>query len=625
MRSISRWLGLRMGWSRAAQLALVSMSALLLIAGPQVALADEAAPSIISFLDTQPIAIKDATSPPRVSVLIVNLSEMQQTVTIWRSDPNGTADPVQASATPKAIPAGGVESFEVDLPVPYDGTLIATSDHGGYATRDVSVAARSVVAQPMSGVIAPPYPSKVTMSVDTWLPSPLVSLVESRLFDVKTWGLQWSHLVVADAAKQAFDGAAVSGPNSIARLYVGPDNSLGTIGTDRAGAYTGTVKIGSGDAASSIDVTVNVRDFFVYPLLVLLLSLFLASKLDAFLSKRRPRARLQIEIERLKERARSEQKKFGDWLNGSPLPPWPVEGTDRHAILIYDGADAPSALLAAGTEGLSKFDQIESPDERDKRFGVPMGTDVAMMRDLVDHEGLLLEDAQLVSKDYGELLRLLPKDQAPTAIPIVAHVRDAWSGPQPKTVAEFDAGLKSVEESAKDLKRLAQVLAYANEVLADAEEAGDKFPARAKALLDRLFGPATQNSDDADGVMKELRDLEGEIAKAGSSRRTASLDAAVVEQVFGDQAWMGIRNRRLARRPRASSESLSKELNALEWRYGLIGGAAVVLTGATVYLSNATFGSLGDYVGLLLWGIGVGEAIKLARRLPIGDLAAKLA
>jgi hypothetical protein len=61
---------------------------------------------------------------------------------------------------------------------------------------------------------------------------------------------------------------------------------------------------------------------------------------------------------------------------------------------------------------------------------------------------------------------------------------------------------------------------------------------------------------------------------------------------------------------------LASRLHADQRRFDVLSGLIVVLTGLSLlYFTNPTFGSLGDYAGLLLWGSGVGEGVQFARRI----------
>jgi|GEM_PF-4385825 len=92
---------------------------------------------------------------------------------------------------------------------------------------------------------------------------------------------------------------------------------------------------------------------------------------------------------------------------------------------------------------------------------------------------------------------------------------------------------------------------------------------------------------------------------------------------LGALAWgvlevVKARRRRRRRRQQgpAAPQTLIDALRRDQLRFDALSGVIVVLTGLSVlYFSNPTFGSLGDYAKMLLWGSGVGEGVQLARRL----------
>jgi hypothetical protein len=62
--------------------------------------------------------------------------------------------------------------------------------------------------------------------------------------------------------------------------------------------------------------------------------------------------------------------------------------------------------------------------------------------------------------------------------------------------------------------------------------------------------------------------------------------------------------------------AIDRELRVEGLRFAVVSGALVVLSGMSVlYVGNATFGSLGDYLAIALWGTVLGQGLNLARRL----------
>ncbi|WP_394847675.1 hypothetical protein LZC95_09455 [Pendulispora brunnea] len=81
-------------------------------------------------------------------------------------------------------------------------------------------------------------------------------------------------------------------------------------------------------------------------------------------------------------------------------------------------------------------------------------------------------------------------------------------------------------------------------------------------------------------------------------------------------AWRNWRRTRDSDPALPGHASLTLELLRDQRMFDRLSALLVVLAGMSVlYFPNPSFGSLGDYATMLLWGTGVGEAVQLARRL----------
>lgn len=112
--------------------------------------------------------------------------------------------------------------------------------------------------------------------------------------------------------------------------------------------------------------------------------------------------------------------------------------------------------------------------------------------------------------------------------------------------------------------------------------------------------------------------MESPAAPQGVRPSTAiNLVGLLVLLVLGALAWgaLDARVTRGALPPVRTVEELAMRLHRKELSYGVLGAILVVLSGMSFqYFPNPTFGSAGDYLGMLLWGTAVGEGVKLARR-----------
>lgn len=82
----------------------------------------------------------------------------------------------------------------------------------------------------------------------------------------------------------------------------------------------------------------------------------------------------------------------------------------------------------------------------------------------------------------------------------------------------------------------------------------------------------------------------------------------------------GVRRRRKKPTDEFDSKRIDKILRQEDFRFALASGVFVVASGMSLlYFSKATFGGIGDYLSVALWGTAVGEGVQLARRLlPVG-------
>ncbi len=279
-------------------------------------------------------------------------------------------------------------TFDVSIgALAYDGNLIATSSAGGLATRALKVTPKSNPVPPNSDEVGLPPPPKLELARSKFLPSFLAPVgdLAARFFavaglaplglpDVTSWGLQWGTVRVSDDAKAGLNDLQLAGPSTVARLKVGTSELLDVEGASRAGTYTGKAKFGSGDSAETMDVSLAVRDIFLWPFLVLLLGLWAASKLDDFLRRRRPLAMLKVRRRKVEEEAVRLQDELHEWLTSPPLPPWPSD--KRDAVVIYVDDKTASLIRDSGQRAVDQFQEIESPEERAKLYDVPLGSEV---------------------------------------------------------------------------------------------------------------------------------------------------------------------------------------------------------------------------------------------------------
>lgn len=97
--------------------------------------------------------------------------------------------------------------------------------------------------------------------------------------------------------------------------------------------------------------------------------------------------------------------------------------------------------------------------------------------------------------------------------------------------------------------------------------------------------------------------------------RKAALVAMAGLAGAGGLAWIALRPRSRSRHEEQSAAELERELRQSDRHLSIITGLLVVLSGlATLYVPNESFGTVGDYLGALLWGTTLTAGVELARR-----------
>lgn len=573
----------------------------------------------VQFVDSGVLIINVPIGQTSASIdaNVFNGTTESQLVTLDLFGVTGTGTDPSAQRLPGApvplamarVDAGTVSDLQATIELPstatgsYVGTLVVFADDGSLDRREFNL---NVAAPPSSPSAANrltrPLPETLRLSAWSLVPSPIAWLLpgESALVGLP-------HITSAEAV-----AVPLAGTDAIGRLGM-TDGRLTVSGVDAAGEYSGKITVGAGDTEETTTVTVSVADFIVYPLIVLLIGLRVATLIDDFLTRRRPRAKLEIDLTTERERTQQAQSDMLDWLSGLSPDAWP--SPDLRAIRIFDPADPKSLLASEATNALDEFDKAESAEERDKRWSVPYGTELLRIQGYRRDLAVYYDLGRAMSVRLAELSLRVPVNA--TSMPVFAALADAWAGSVIETPKMFSDRKEAIDSSIKLLSKFIRLERETRRVAEDAAAAGEAFVKRAAALRELLLGEGADETMLAD-IDTKLRALQLEIAEAGQGQLVAAGES---EFVPGSLDLGRFRERLAPAVNEAASASLRQRLKDDEWWVNTVVALFVVLSWvATVYLVNEKFGSLADYLGALLYGITLTELLKLASRLPLREV-----
>lgn len=537
-------------------------------------------------------------------------------------------------ALPDALPItisnvapGDVASFKVrmayidGLTGNYVGQVVAYGDDGSLAR----LALNLIVAEfgreiPIDSIAEPNLLEMITLVGVNWFPSPLAH------FDISSVTPMTVPLNTAPSKAKVV--GYVSGDNGIWGTVIQDGEILHIEGIDRAGEYAGKVDLRAyDDQDAEIALQVQIRDAILWPLLVLVIGLLISTFLDRYTKVGRPGKQLQIGLARLREKAAHLQ----DEARKALPEDWPFE---RDVYRIYD-AEACEGLLCEASEWLwQAFCEAHSDEERKK--WVSGGAEFQQVEGYVNALPGLFNLCKATVAHYqpltGQVLKHYP-NKNPHEIPVFGQVEEVV---RPGLI-----------RSAPQLQRLQESLGVTSAFVADFLELflrlvslmnlaeGPQHKQAARNLLDALVSEAVTGGEwlvELDAASKRLeldikatqlreqeeglrllssRPQETEVALGLWPRRLAISSLPDLRKMLGL-----LHVEKLSQR---TSEDLDRALARLDLAFELIAGTIVVVTGLSVlYLGKASFGSVADYVGVLLWGTAVQEGLKLARELGPG-------
>ena len=443
----------------------------------------------ISFLGDQPVAVTLFQNEKTVlSVKVLNNSDTPLDIYL---DVAGLINEDGQQILPGALPdlplterdvqGGTVNQFELTftwikgLSGSYAGQLVAFGSDGSLDRLGFTLSIEQ--GYDVSTLAGPEYLEKVTLLAVNYIPSPLAGYVH--------------HDAVVETDGTFLGGPAtgiISSSNGLIGVLTLDGSTVQLDGITRAGEYVGKMDLLPYDKEKGeVAVSVLVRDFFLWPFIVLVLGLVISNYLDWYIKIDRPRTRLEINLEKLKEKAVDLQEKAKMAVPEN----WPFGEVYR----IYQKNGAEDGLLATAAEkALEAFNAAHS-DEGRKKWG-PDGEEIKKIQKYVDALPRMYELSRAASKHYLALKNQI-SDKEP---PVLNQVKKA-----------IDVGL------IEDAIRLEKIQEDLNSASAFVEGFSSLF-----WRLNRLkeVAKGTQYEQDVENLCSELISLD-------TSQKLGRIDAAI--------------------------------------------------------------------------------------------------
>lgn len=599
--------------------------ALTLLAPSTVLAAD---PTGVAFVTPTPFSISIAAGEAHheLSLVVFNGSPEARTITVRTlglAGDDGEAKPsddlVISSGKQQVLPGELSAPIVIMVergksqPGTYSGRLIATSTDGTIALADLTVSiAEPNNAQggstPAPDALRLPLPDKVPESEINVLPSPISRLLvwTSRLKGplpcLSCWLTETAAITVSLPATDEL--AAAASPAILlasdgSRAVAEPSaQSIEISGFPGSGQYDGKMSFGKD---TSTTLTVSVRDLILWPALVLAGGLLAATWVDRRLSRQIPRARLRLALQTLKDKAvaAQEQADAAKPAYGDPIYRiW--KGTEGQWIDKGEGA-----LAVAARDAMQDFDENADAAKAASDW-IQRGPKFLVIDTLVNDFQSLLEAVGDLHLSFADL-RLLDETrwheirEEPAAI----KAQKALVGVLLKQAADVKTAFDFARE-ADDL-----IAAFSDAYTVIKRWLGRQTDEAKKRELARELNLLRTGHMETRAAIEEVKKAAGEYAPDESNLESQAQPGAIVR--------FGARGEQEDLAP-INVADLTKALDGQERFAQWAAGFLVLLSGlSALYFTNATFGSLGDYLGVFLWGSVVGTGVTIARRL--GPLA----
>jgi hypothetical protein len=542
--------------------------------------------------------------------------------------------------TPADIPGGAVWHQSVTVTAGatglYSGELVVTGSDGTIDQRAFRLTVSpspGTFAGATSKGLAEPMPA-ITLSIErsSWIfaeanPAPDVFFpVDPQL------------------APRLLPGQLITATGERADLSIA-GNGYVTITAHGPGAYKGVLARqnagGAVDPMPLADITLNVRDDWWSALILLVIALVAGMWLEWFATDGVPKASLRVRLAQLRDAADKATTSHETWLE--TFRHWPGQaGSPRITGESGMGKDLDGVvteispyLVDASARALRDFNALGSLESRNRRwaadgeeYGKLAANEQAFESLLVRRQDLALAWLAFVA-EMTEVQK--HRDGTPPLEDLVQRsdtrraVREALGADIIATSRELERSLRLVDEATATvgtLNDLAGSLWTIHALIPSASTHAEALDVL-WAELAAMPNPATDVEPLRKAAKALLDAVLAERRTPGVSRRAA---AANEEAIAGALAIAPRRSAAAATTIAAIHETPRDARLSQLWTnilYGaLIVTVALIVGLAAQYYGNDTFGSIGDYLGMLVWGFGgvaIGGLLK-----NLGSVAAVL-
>lgn len=632
-----------------------------------------AAEPVIQFVEDAPAVFtvnEGGVEPSTITVVVVVTGGPNALATLEVIGEAATW--VSVEPTGYAMPSNGRVEFQLtiaDGAQPAEGVLVATTSEGALARRTLTIATPEVATAPL--------PSTLTFNGWHWVPfAPVDAQIQAK-------------------SNSAFAGHAggevgvVSSGNGDTANVVLSGEELSIEGVTLAGGYIGEADFTPDIDDDAVQITVNVRDFWIWPLGLMITGLLVVTMQTKFKVVGAPGRGQRIRLRTLKEEIQQKYQEAIQKLRGvfsdADLPRGVGQTTGE--ALLFDSLEE-----GAITSWLTAFDQADRDAWRSD------GASLARIKQLRDSYVSLLQSLCVLGPLYPEIMahcgKIGVRKEADESLSVGLLVQLLWA-PDIADESDLIRLASQVDQIKKPLPFMAQALMYLAREVDDADEArlrrlqqfsrkllrrdpdglldqalSTEFralldptqpqppaPSAGDALvnaLDQLLSQLSQGGNAGSpvvaayavdpslaqeiaagpGPMYRIEGADPEYAVAADSESAELLERADIQRVSaGDVepdrpvlvvsstpqtdeslSMVNVTSSSIPPGdftmpvPGESAKELLAKFQETETWFSLLAGVFTILGGmAAVYFPSPTFGSLGDYASVLLWGTAFGK------------------
>jgi hypothetical protein len=420
-------------------------------------------------------------------------------------------------------------------------------------------------------------------------------------------------------------------PNGDSATVRHVETQLEVTSLDVPGTYRGAVDLSPGIDGGEAKVIVDAKDTALWALLVLVLGLFAAVKIDESRRAAPLRAQVLRRINDIRQRAHLAKKDAQEKIRSAEdsdsvtLTVPSIFSDDFGADLLLDRevrrvSDGLNSALREYVDPSNLESEVEkltaaldAAEGRTAEYG--------LAADRLANVAKSLRDLRSTGKSLDECA--LPSGVSWPRIAEYRVVRDTIS----RLSADYSEGIRNEQELAQWVKNFdyhGPRVTLLRKSLARLLSLAQAMTSAEKVNLGKVHGLAVhlsraEDKADIDAVDKDLEKLIEVRTHGGSldvrSREELPDEARAAGTGIRGPSFRGGAAARLTWKDLGISLSNYSSADRTSWWWRLAAAILVISSGITVlYFGNDSFGSLGDYLGVLVWGTAVGQGLEALRR-----------